>query len=105
MGSNPSLLARRDAFERVRKYWAAKTGTWCAVDFEDWERDHSVITEFGFSSIKWKNGMEVEDCGHFTVKEHAMYTNSQYVPDNRTVGDTVTIPHTFNETLTALPFW
>ncbi|KAF7355400.1 putative nucleolar protein C2C4.08 [Mycena sanguinolenta] len=81
--SNPRLLSRRDAFERVRKYWAAKIGTWCALDFEEWERDHSVLTEFGYRSIHWKDGNEVEECGHFTVKENAMYRNGQYVTDNR----------------------
>jgi len=81
--SNPRLLARRDAFERVRKYWAAKTGTWCALDFEDWEMDHSITTEFGYSSVYWENGTEGEDCGHLTVKEHDMYRNGKYVADNR----------------------
>ncbi|KAJ7276492.1 hypothetical protein B0H12DRAFT_1005097 [Mycena haematopus] len=81
--SNPRLLSRRDAFERVRKYWAAKIGTWCALDFEEWERDHSVLTEFGYRSIHFENGKEIEDCGHWTVKENAMYRNGQYVADNR----------------------
>ncbi|KAF7352710.1 hypothetical protein MVEN_01237000 [Mycena venus] len=75
--SNPKLLARRDAFERVRKYWATKSGTWCALDFEDWEMDHSVITEFGYKSIHWENGKEVEDMGHFTVKEYDSYRNGK----------------------------
>ncbi|KAJ7781141.1 hypothetical protein B0H16DRAFT_1497209 [Mycena metata] len=82
-GSTPSLLARRDTFERVRKYWSTKTGTWCSIDFEAWERDHSAITEFGYSSLHWDDGAAVEASGHFTVKEHAMYTNGTYVPENR----------------------
>ncbi|KAJ6539439.1 hypothetical protein B0H19DRAFT_1179101 [Mycena capillaripes] len=82
-GSNASLLARRDVFERVRKYWATKTGTWFALDFEDWERDHSITTEFGYSSVHWEGGTEVKECGHLTVKEYAMFRNGQYVRDNR----------------------
>lgn len=74
----------------MRKYWAAKTGTWCALDFEDWEKDHTVITEFGYRSIHWDNGDEVEDAGHLTVKEHEMYRNGTYVPDNRKVVDILT---------------
>ncbi|KAJ7682700.1 hypothetical protein DFH06DRAFT_1161883 [Mycena polygramma] len=96
-GSNPTLLARRDAFERVRKYWATKTGTWFALDFEEWERDHSIITEFGYSSIHWENGTKVENCGHYTVKEYAMYTNGQYSAENRkhyNFGKTVEMPKT-----------
>ncbi|KAJ7665526.1 hypothetical protein B0H17DRAFT_1090798 [Mycena rosella] len=82
-GSNPRLMARRDVFERVRKFWATKTGTWCSLDFESWEKDHEVLTEFGYSSVGWNDGMEVEDCGHCTIKEHRMYTNGVYVPENR----------------------
>ncbi|KAJ7094672.1 hypothetical protein B0H15DRAFT_830457 [Mycena belliarum] len=81
--ANPGLTARRDAFERVRKFWAAKIGTWCSIDFEAWERDSTVITEFGYSSIRWSDGAEVKDCGHLTIKEHKMYTNGVYVPEYR----------------------
>ncbi|KAJ7129568.1 hypothetical protein C8R44DRAFT_777095 [Mycena epipterygia] len=80
-GSNPHLTSRRDTFERVRKFW--KTGTWCSFDFEAWERDHSAITEFGYSSVRWENGKEVEECGHFTVKEHRSLMNGVYVAENR----------------------
>ncbi|KAJ7498820.1 hypothetical protein FB451DRAFT_1203120 [Mycena latifolia] len=82
-GANTDLTSRRNAFERVRKFWAAKTGTWCALDFEAWERESTAITEFGFSSVRWSDGAEVEDCGHCTVKEHRMLTNGVYVPENR----------------------
>ncbi|KAF8195795.1 hypothetical protein K438DRAFT_1586723 [Mycena galopus ATCC 62051] len=93
--SNPRLLSRRDAFERSRKYWADKVGTWCALDFEEWERDHSLLLEFGYRSIHWENGTEVEDFGHFTVKENAMYHNGQFVADNRdhySFGETTQVP-------------
>ncbi|KAJ7764971.1 hypothetical protein DFH07DRAFT_810985 [Mycena maculata] len=82
-GSNVQLTSRRDAFERVRNLWATKNGIWCALDFEAWERDHSVITEFGYSSVHWNDGLAVEDRGHFTVKESRMYRNGQFVSENR----------------------
>ncbi|KAJ7507915.1 hypothetical protein B0H11DRAFT_1969295 [Mycena galericulata] len=82
-GTNAYLTSRRTAFERVRKYWAAKSGIWCSLDFESWEREHDLITEFGYSSIHWNDGVEVTDCGHFTVQEHRMFLNGQYVPENR----------------------
>ncbi|KAJ7180189.1 hypothetical protein C8R43DRAFT_972124 [Mycena crocata] len=81
--SNPRLLFRRDAFERVRNFWTDKTGTWCSLDFEYWERENSLITEFGYSYVRWDNGKEVEDRGHLTVKEHKLYKNGTYVPENR----------------------
>ncbi|KAK7061806.1 hypothetical protein R3P38DRAFT_3302936 [Favolaschia claudopus] len=75
--STHKLLARRDAFEHVRKYWDSKSGTWFALDFEDWEYDHTVVTEFGWSSLHWENGEEVTDCGHLTVKEYNLYRNGK----------------------------
>ncbi|KAJ7165529.1 hypothetical protein C8R43DRAFT_986672 [Mycena crocata] len=82
-GSHPRLLSRRDAFERVRTFWAAKTGTWCALDFESWERENTLITEFGYSAVHWHEGKEVEDRGHFVVAENKSYRNGNYVADNR----------------------
>ena len=76
---------RRHIFERVRAFWAEKKGVWCAVDFESWERDHTVLTEFGWSLLGWKDGTKVEDCGHLIVEEARGYINSQYVPDYRYV--------------------
>lgn len=84
-GSNPQLTHRRHLFERVRAFWAAKKGVWCAVDFEAWERDHTVLTEFGWSIIGWKDSSPVEDRGHLIVDEARLYTNTQYVPDYRYV--------------------
>ncbi|PPQ68001.1 hypothetical protein CVT26_007364 [Gymnopilus dilepis] len=86
-GSNPTLTNRRHVFERVRAFWAAKKGVWCALDFEAWERDHTVLTEFGWSTIGWKEGSQVEDRGHLIVEEAKFYTNGQYVPDFRYVRD------------------
>ncbi|KAJ6464268.1 hypothetical protein C8R47DRAFT_1156257 [Mycena vitilis] len=79
-----SLVAWRNTFERVRHFWAANTGVWCALDFESWTRDHTLITEFGFSSIHWSDGTEQRDSGHFTVKEHRAFRNGEYqVPERR----------------------
>ncbi|TFK23240.1 hypothetical protein FA15DRAFT_670625 [Coprinopsis marcescibilis] len=77
-GSNPELVARRDAFERVRKLWTAETGVWCAVDFEAWERDHKLLTEFGWSTVGWKAGQRFEESGHLIVEEGKPYTNGTY---------------------------
>lgn len=72
-------------FERVRKFWTAKTGAWCALDFEEWELDHNITTEFGYSLVYWKDGAEVKDYTHFTVREGSAYRNGKYVPENREV--------------------
>lgn len=44
-----------------------------------------MLTEFGWSLLGWKDGTEVEECGHLIVEEAKRYTNSQYVPDFRYV--------------------
>ncbi|KAH9482738.1 Good for full DBP5 activity protein 2 [Psilocybe cubensis] len=82
-GSNPLLTHRRHLFERVRNFWSEKKGVWCAMDFEAWELDHTVLTEFGWSLAGWKDGSLVEDRGHLIVEEARSYINSQYVPDHR----------------------
>jgi len=82
-GANPLLGFQRHAFDRVRTLWAEKKGVWCALDFESWERDHTILTEFGWSYVGWKNGTRVENRGHLIVEEARNYTNSQYVPDYR----------------------
>jgi hypothetical protein len=86
-GSNPQVKHRRHLFEVVRNLWSAKKGVWCALDFEAWERDHTMITEFGWSLIGWNNNEKIEDHGHFIVDEGRKYTNSQWVPDHREVGE------------------
>ncbi|TFY50932.1 hypothetical protein EVJ58_g10826 [Rhodofomes roseus] len=51
----PSLLTnRRINFEKIRTIWAAKVGTWLAIDFEAWDRDHSLLTEYGWSLVRWE---------------------------------------------------
>lgn len=81
---DPTLNARRDIFERVRSLWAQKQGIWCALDFEAWDRDHTLLTEFGWSIVRWDGETKVEEQGHLTVKEHRYYTNT-FVEDNREV--------------------
>lgn len=87
-GSNPALLSRRHTFQRARELVAAKSGTWCAIDFEGWERDHTVITEMGYSILRWDRdtGEEVREDGHWIIKEAEGYRNGTYVPDFRYVG-------------------
>ncbi|KAH9899896.1 hypothetical protein C8Q73DRAFT_681374 [Cubamyces lactineus] len=81
-GTGTLLASRRFAFEKARTLWAAKLGTWCAVDFEAWDMDHTLLTEFGWSLASWKDGVLVRENGHLIVKEHRSYTQ-KYVPNHR----------------------
>lgn len=84
-GTDSNLNSRRLMFERVRSLWNEQRGVWCAVDFEAWDMDHRVITEFGWSTLRWVGGEPVQDMGHLIVGKHRGYTN-HYVPENRRVG-------------------
>jgi hypothetical protein len=85
-GSNPSLTARRLAFEQVRTLFQAKTGTWLAMDFEAYEWEHKTITEFGWSKLTWDaEGNEIQERGHAIIKEHRHLTNGRWVPEHRDV--------------------
>jgi len=57
-------MSLRQKFERVRNYWNEKCGSWLAIDFEEWERDSTVLTEFGWSCLEFKNGEEHQTDGH-----------------------------------------
>ncbi|KAH9853500.1 hypothetical protein C2E23DRAFT_777126 [Lenzites betulinus] len=86
-GTGTLLTARRFAFERTRTLWAARLGTWLALDFEAWDMDHTVLTEFGWCAARWdKTGAGepklVREDGHLVVKEHQTFTQ-HYVPNNR----------------------
>ncbi|KAH9999883.1 hypothetical protein BJV77DRAFT_975193 [Russula vinacea] len=74
-GTDSNLNSRRLMFERVRSLWNEQRGVWCAVDFEAWDMDHTVITEFGWSTLRWINGEPFEDMGHLIVGKHRGYTN------------------------------
>jgi hypothetical protein len=84
-GADSSLNNRRIVFERVRALWNDKRGVWCAIDVEAWEKDHTVLTEFGWSLARWQGDEMERERGHFIVKEHKYYTNGQYVTENRMV--------------------
>jgi hypothetical protein len=84
-GADPMLKTRREIFERVRTLWVEKVGVWCALDFEAWDRDHTMLTEFGWSFVRWIDGQQVEEQGHLIVKEYRHYTNT-FVLNNREVG-------------------
>ncbi|KAI0254697.1 hypothetical protein BJV78DRAFT_869201 [Lactifluus subvellereus] len=81
-GTDSNLNSRRLMFERVRSLWSEQRGVWCAVDFEAWDMDHHVITEFGWSTVRWVDGEPIEDMGHSIVAKHRGYTN-HFVPENR----------------------
>ncbi|KAG1892368.1 hypothetical protein F4604DRAFT_1565189 [Suillus subluteus] len=81
-GADPMLKTRREIFERVRTLWVEKVGVWCALDFEAWDRDHTMLTEFGWSFVRWIDGQQVEEQGHLIVKEYRHYTNT-FVQNNR----------------------
>lgn len=84
-GTNRRLTHRRLVFEKLRRFWGEKTGTWLAVDFEAWEMEHNLITEFGWSLVTWENGEEIRDRAHLIVKERRQYYNHKYVRGNRDV--------------------
>ncbi|KAJ7283269.1 hypothetical protein C8J57DRAFT_1291986 [Mycena rebaudengoi] len=76
------LLGRRVQFERVRALWGARTGVWCALDFEDWVGDHTVVLEFGYSYVGWANGDEERADAHFRMNKHYRNTGQYGIPDN-----------------------
>ncbi|KAI0750709.1 hypothetical protein C8Q80DRAFT_1097887 [Daedaleopsis nitida] len=81
-GADSILALRRLTFERVRTLWAAKLGTWCAMDFEAWDRDHTLLTEFGWKTVRWVDGEPVREHGHLVVQERRKYLQ-HYVPNHR----------------------
>ena len=80
-----SLVTIRKQFECIRAAYQAKSGTWLAMDFEAWERDHTLLTEFGYSQLTWENGQEVIIDGHSVPRQHQGYRNGQFVVDQRHV--------------------
>ena len=43
-----------------------------------------LLTEFGWSLVRWEDGKEITEQGHLVVQERRRYTNT-YVPNNREV--------------------
>ncbi|KAG9042678.1 hypothetical protein FS837_010499 [Tulasnella sp. UAMH 9824] len=96
-GVDSGMQAMRETFEKVRKLYQTpeKTATWCAIDLEDWEYDHKIITEFGYSLVQWDGQEEKRERGHWTVA--GTPHNGVYVPDARDYyhyGDTVQLSKT-----------
>jgi hypothetical protein len=98
------LISNRVTFEKVRSFWAEKRGTWCAIDFEGWEMEHTLITEVGWSYVRWLGGMKEDTQVHLIVEEYQGYINGKYVPENRKVGDlhnlVMTRPHQLTNRIT-----
>lgn len=101
-GAQPLLTARRLAFERIRTFWASKSGTWLAIDFEAWERDHTLLLEFGWCLVRWKDGEEYTEDGHMIVKERQSFYNHTWVYGNRDVRSSPPICNAFF--ITSSPF-
>lgn len=85
-GADTNLMSLRQIFERVRTFWHERRGAWLAIDFEAWEMDSTVLTEYGWSCVQFRDGEEHTSNGHLIVKEHMIYTNSKYVMGCRDVG-------------------
>jgi hypothetical protein len=107
-GTSMLLGTRRLTFDRARSFWGAQRGAWLAIDFEAWDRDHTVLLEFGYSSVQWRDGQKIQDKGHLIVKEHKKYFNT-YVSNFREVRGKglwrkLYVPH-IRPSLTALQLW
>ncbi|EIM88114.1 uncharacterized protein STEHIDRAFT_138556 [Stereum hirsutum FP-91666 SS1] len=90
-----SLQNRRFNFERIRALWSEKCGSWCAMDFEAYEWEHTTVTEFGWSYVTFVNGEPDEQSGHSIVKENRHLINTRWVQGNRdnySFGESETIP-------------
>ncbi|TBU32800.1 hypothetical protein BD311DRAFT_749753 [Dichomitus squalens] len=81
-GTGTLLGARRQVFERVRTLWAAKLGTWLAMDFEAWDREHTLLKEFGWSLVQWTGDEQKKEHGHLVVKERRHFSQT-YVPNHQ----------------------
>lgn len=80
------LTSRRLSFERARNSFGGKIGSFLCMDFEAWERDHTMLTEFGWSCVYWPHEdkvLKVRERGHLIVHNSCM--NGQYVPEHRLV--------------------
>ena len=84
-GTDSSLNSIRQTFDKVQKFYSSENGTWLAIDLEAYEMNHAIITEFGYSWLRWEGENEVTETGHYIVKENKFYTNGRYVADNRDV--------------------
>jgi hypothetical protein len=83
-GTSTLLTTKRLNFEKARVFWAAQKGNWLAIDFEAWDRDHSLLLEYGYSLVQWKNGERIEKNGHLIIKEHRGF-HQTYIEEYRDV--------------------
>ena len=84
-GSKETLLGTHLLnVDRARSFWLAKRGGRLAIDFEAWGRDHTVLLEFGYSSVQWCDVQKAEEKCHLIVEEHEKYF-SGCVPSFREV--------------------
>jgi len=67
-----------------------------AIDFETWERDHTLVTEVGICIQSWTDeGKSTIQDHHFIVSENKSFVNSVFVRGNRdhfSYGSSRTIP-------------
>ncbi|KAF9055412.1 hypothetical protein BDZ89DRAFT_938489 [Hymenopellis radicata] len=76
------MTALRTTFERVRDLYSQKKACWIAIDFEEWELQHTMTTELGVSAVYWKGGKEVLEDRHYIIST-TQFRNGKYVADNR----------------------
>ncbi|TIA90443.1 hypothetical protein E3P99_01553 [Wallemia hederae] len=87
--SQEGAASARDAYyEHVRTdYVDAKKGLqkvrYVAIDVESWELDHRVITELGYSQLKFEDEDEIFTPAHIVIADHTAYNNGNYVVDNK----------------------
>jgi hypothetical protein len=67
---NASLLKQNRA--KFTEFQEKAKGAIMAIDIESWERDHSILTEIGWSYIQWSPAegdqlMEVKACEHIST--------------------------------------
>ncbi|KAG8928620.1 hypothetical protein FRC02_006672 [Tulasnella sp. 418] len=105
-GVDAELSDMRVTFEKIRTHYAKKNAVWCSIDFEAWEGASDVITEFGYTVLRWQDGTEVSESGHWVIAERNNKRNGQYVPDNRDhylFGDTLSMNrHVFKDRIKEL---
>lgn len=90
------MLLQRAQFEKARNAWHTWYGNWIAIDFEEWEMDHTVVTEVGISIVQndikssKSEGSEklpgvTTTTRHLIVKDNMGYQNGVFSPAHRDV--------------------
>ena len=86
--SQQGASARDAYYEHVRTdYVDARKGLqkvrYVAIDVECWELDHRVITELGYSQLKFEDEDEIITPAHIIIADHTAYNNGNYIVDNK----------------------